>query len=205
MTETSLQLEEAHLQETPEFRKPTNSERRSREYLDEDEIKRLLASARKSPRHPARNHALILTSYIHGLRVSEASGLRWRDVDLQGGRIHIQRLKGSNSGTHPARSDELRALRKLEKVKQSPYVFESIRGGQLTVSGIRQLVAQLGRDAGFDFPLHPHQLRHSCGYYLANRGFDTRFIQEWLGHKSIACTVIYTQLSPNRFEGIFEE
>lgn len=205
MPKASLTKNDARLQETPEFRKPTNSERRSREYLDEDEMQRLLASAKKSHRHAARNHALVLTSYRHGLRVSEASGLRWRDVDLRGNRIHIHRLKGSISGVHPIYDEEIRALKRLQRDGKPTFVFESERGTNLSPSGIRQLVAGLGRDAGFDFLLHPHMLRHSCGYYLANRGWDTRTIQEWLGHKSIACTVLYTQLSPHRFEGIFEE
>ncbi len=205
MTKASLPKINTQSQGTPEFRKPTNIERRSREYLDEDEMKRLLAAAKKSHRHAARNHALILTSYRHGLRVSEASGLRWRDVDLKGNRIHIHRLKGSVSGIHPIYDEEIRALKRLQRDGKPTFVFESERGGQLSVSGIRQLVAGLGVAAGFDFPLHPHMLRHSCGYRLANEGRDTRRIQEWLGHKSIACTVIYTQLSPQKFEGFFED
>ncbi len=187
------------------FKKPTNSEQRTREYLDEEEMKQLLGAAKKSRYHAARNHCLMLTMYRHGLRVSEASELRWKDVDLKGGKMHINRLKNGVSGVHYIYGEELRALRQLEKVRKCSHVFESRVGGQLTDSGIRQLMTQLGKDAGFDFPLHPHMLRHSCGYYLANRGYDTRLIQDWLGHKSIACTVIYTQLSPQRFEGIFEE
>ncbi len=187
------------------FKKPTNSEQRSREYLDEEEMKQLLTVAKKSSTNAVRNHCLILTMYRHGLRVSEASNLRWKDVDLKGGKIHINRLKNGVCGVHYIYGEELRSLRLLAKAKKSVYVFESRLGGQLTDSGIRQLMAGLGKAAGFDFPLHPHQLRHSCGYYLANRGYDTRLVQDWLGHRSIACTVIYTQLSSKRFEGIFEE
>jgi site-specific recombinase XerD len=53
--------------------------------------------------------------------------------------------------------------------------------------------------------VHPHQLRHACGYYLASLGHDTRAIQDYLGHKNIHHTVRYTQMSPQRFESFFPD
>jgi integrase len=50
------------------------------------------------------------------------------------------------------------------------------------------------------FPIHPHMLRHGCGYALANAGHDTRALQAYLGHKNIQHTVRYTELSPTRFK-----
>jgi integrase len=50
------------------------------------------------------------------------------------------------------------------------------------------------------FPVHPHMLRHGCGYVLANAGHDTRVLQAWLGHKNIQHTVRYTELAPDRFK-----
>jgi len=47
--------------------------------------------------------------------------------------------------------------------------------------------------------IHPHMLRHGCGYALANAGHDTRALQAWLGHKNIQHTVRYTELAPDRF------
>ena len=207
IAETSFPHNLGRTQFNAEFRKPTNQGQRTREYLDELEIKLLLGAAKRSRFHSVRNHCLVLTMFMHGLRVSEASNLRWRDVDLKDGRIHINRLKNGNSGTHYIYGEELRALRALKKLKDDfpTFVFSSERGGRLTASGIQQLMATLGKSANFDFPLHPHMLRHSCGYYLANQGLDTRLIQDWLGHKSISCTVLYTQLSPRRFEGIFKD
>ncbi len=61
---------------------------------------------------------------------------------------------------------------------------------------IRHIVARAGEIAGIPFPVHPHQLRHACGYYLAAQGQDTRAIQDYLGHKNIHHTVRYTQMSP---------
>ena len=55
------------------------------------------------------------------------------------------------------------------------------------------------------FPVHPHMLRHACGFALANKGVDTRTIQDYLGHKSIQHTVKYTQLAPQRFRGLWRQ
>ncbi len=177
---------------------------RAREYSTEDEVHRLLAAAKKTPRHSLRNYCLILTTYRHGLRATEAAELKWHQIDFTKAVIHVKRLKDGNNTVHPIYGDELRSLRQLERERKSAYVFASDRADHITGSGFRQIIAALGRKAGIDFPVHPHMLRHSCGYYLANKGYDTRLIQDWLGHVNIACTVGYTRLSHTRFEGVFE-
>jgi type 1 fimbriae regulatory protein FimB/type 1 fimbriae regulatory protein FimE len=63
---------------------------------------------------------------------------------------------------------------------------------------VRKLIARIGQEAGFVFPIHPHMLRHACGFKLANEGHDTRAIQQYLGHRNISHTVRYTELSPGR-------
>jgi site-specific recombinase XerD len=55
------------------------------------------------------------------------------------------------------------------------------------------------------FPLHPHMLRHACGYKLANDGHDTRALQHYLGHKNIQHTVRYSELSPERFRDFWKD
>jgi type 1 fimbriae regulatory protein FimE len=67
------------------------------------------------------------------------------------------------------------------------------------------MVARLGETAGFKFGVHPHMLRHACGYKLANDGVDTRSLQHYLGHKSIGSTVRYTALSSDRFKGFWRD
>ena len=66
-----------------------------------------------------------------------------------------------------------------------------------------QLVIQF--TAELPFPIHPHMLRHSCGFRLANDGHDTRALQEYLGHSNIQHTVRYTELTPQRFKGFFAD
>lgn len=67
------------------------------------------------------------------------------------------------------------------------------------------LVARAGVKAKIAFPVHPHMLRHACGFKLANDGQDTRAIQVYLGHANIAHTARYTELSPTRFRNFWKD
>jgi type 1 fimbriae regulatory protein FimB/type 1 fimbriae regulatory protein FimE len=183
-----------------------NSEYRSREYLTPSETEKLFTAARKLGRHGARDAALLMMAYRHGLRVSELVSLRWDQIDLKQGSIHVSRLKNGVSSVHPLRGPELRALRIVAKEYEgSPYVFCSERGGPMTPDGVRKIITRAGEEAGLGFPVHPHMLRHACGFKLANEGHDTRAIQQYLGHKNIQHTVRYTELSPNRFKDFWKD
>jgi type 1 fimbriae regulatory protein FimE len=183
-----------------------NRARRSREHLVPAEVEVLIDAAGKLGRHGHRDATLILISYRHGLRVGELIGLRWDQVDLKAGLLHVARLKHGVAATHPLRGPELRALRRLQRhYPASSYVFTTERQGPLTDSAVRKIIARAGIAAGLGFPVHPHMLRHACGYKLANDGQDTRAIQQYLGHKNIAHTVRYTELAPDRFKGFWRD
>src|SRR5262245_43728343 len=94
----------------------------------------------------------------------------------------------------------MRALRELKRSADSPFVFVSERGTPFSRAGFAEMSAGLGQEAKFKLGVHPHMLRHACGYALANRGHDTRALQADLGHKNIQHTVRYTELSPTRFK-----
>ena len=178
-----------------------NRERRSREHLTSSEVDKLMAVAGGLGRHGHRDATLILLAYRHGLRVSELVALRWDQLDLKLGHLHVARLKNGVASTHPVRGPELRALRRLQRdYPASPYVFTTERGGPLTDSAVRKIITRAGEIAGLDFPVHPHMLRHACGFKLANDGHDTRAIQHYLGHRNIQHTVRYTELAPERFK-----
>lgn len=186
------------------LRRPPNAARRSREYLTPHEVDALMLAAGKVGRHRHRDKTLILMMYRHGLRVTEAVDLRWDQIDLKAGRIHVNRIKNGNDATHYLEGDELRALRKLQRSYEGPFVFVTERGGPLTRSAVNKLIERAGRQANVGFPVHPHMLRHACGFALANKGLDTRLIQDYLGHKSITHTVRYTQLATARFKGLWK-
>jgi integrase len=187
-------------------RRQSNASRRRREFLTPDEIERLLKTCGQVGRHAHRDRTLVLIAYRHGLRVSELVALRWDQVDLKAGLLHVARLKNGIASTHPIRGPELRALRELRRqYPDSPYVFVTEHGGPLTPATFRKLLARAGELAKIPFPIHPHMLRHSTGYKLANDGHDTRAIQHYLGHRNITHTVRYTELSPERFKGFWRD
>jgi type 1 fimbriae regulatory protein FimE len=175
---------------------------RPREYLTEREIERLMDAAGDN-RWGHRDATAILLAYRHGLRASELVALRWDDIDFRTGKLHVRRAKGGMASVHPLGGKELRALRKLQR--QTPEcartvnIFVSERMAPLSVAGYQRMIARAGKAARFPFLVHSHMLRHSTGYKLANDGQDTRAIQHYLGHRSIASTVRYTSLSPDRF------
>jgi len=183
-----------------------NRELRSREYLTQVEVDRLIVAAGEN-HYAHRDSTMILVAFRHGLRAAELVALQWHAIDFNRAEIHIARVKGSASSTHPLTGRELRMLRRLqrEQAPQSSFVFTSERGTPFATGGFRKMVARLGVSAGLDFPVHPHMLRHACGYALANRGTDTLTIQKYLGHRNIQHTVRYTELSPARFRNLWQD
>ncbi len=189
----------------PPRRRP-NSELRSREYLTPLEVDALINGAKSVGRHKHRDATLILIAYRHGLRVSELVSLRWDQVDLKQGKLHVNRLKNGSPSIHPLRGPEIRALRRLQRdYQRSPYVFSTERPGPLTTSTVRKLITRAGNKAGLPFPVHPHMLMRVCGYKLANDGQDTRAIQHYLGHRNITHTCRYTELASARFNNFWHD
>ena len=183
-----------------------NRDLRSREYLTSEEVDRLASAAKSTGRHGDRDRTMIILMFRHGLRVSELVSLRWDVIDLKQGILHVSRLKNGVSSTHPLRGPELRALRKLKRdYPDTPYLFVSERKGPVTASNVRKIVSRAGDKADLGMPIHPHMLRHSTGFKLANDGHDTRAIQLYLGHKNIQHTVRYTELASGRFKDFWKD
>ncbi|MGB8629287.1 MAG: tyrosine-type recombinase/integrase [Xanthobacteraceae bacterium] len=186
-------------------RRRRNGDLRTREYLTEDEVDRLMEVAKRN-RHGHRDATMVLVAYRHGLRVAEVVDLRWDQVDFKTATLHVRRVKQGTPSTHPILGDELRALRRLKREQdKSAFVFTSERGASFGTAGFARMVERAGVEAKLGFKVHPHMLRHACGYALANRGHDTRALQAYLGHKNIQHTVRYTELSPTRFKNFWRE
>jgi site-specific recombinase XerD len=187
-------------------RKKPNATCRSREYLTPHEIAALQKAAKQTGRQGQRDEALILIAFRHALRVGELVSLKWDQVDLKAGFLHVKRLKNGLPSTHPLRGVELRALKELKRSNpDAAYVFISERGTPLSDRTARHIVAKAAEHAKLGFTVHPHMLRHSTGFYLANEGNDTRAIQAYMGHANIKNTVIYTELSPKRFNRFWQD
>jgi type 1 fimbriae regulatory protein FimB len=147
--------------------------------------------------------------FRHGLRVSEACGLKLSQVDVESRVLHVARLKKGLSTTHPLRGDELRLIKAWLKERAA---MNSAGGNLLRQRTPRAAqsrktvwaaVRRYGELAGLPLPAHPHMLRHACGFALADQGADTRLIQDYLGHRNIQHTVRYTAANPARFEKLW--
>jgi integrase len=185
------------------LRRLPNSAYRQREYLTEAEVNRLIEAARKRGRNGPRDAAAILLAYRHGLRAQELCQFRWAQIDLRHGRLHVNRAKGGIESVHPLHGPELRALRPLQG--NSPYVFVTEAGSPVTTAWFLRMAQRTGKAAKLSFPVHPHMLRHSTGYKLANDGHDTRSPAHSLGHRNLQSTARYTALAPDRFAGFWQD
>ena len=130
----------------PDNEKPKVSARR---HLRPEEAAKLIAAAGKRGRYPERDKLLLRLAYRHGLRASEAVGLRWDSFDLDGGSLTITRAKGGRTSTHTVARDDLGALRKMRKATNGPWVFETERGGPLSVDAMQYIVRAAGEAAGY--------------------------------------------------------
>lgn len=179
-------------------RRPTNISVRSREHLLPEEIDAMRLAVR-SNRYGIRDEALIVIAYRHACRVAELVKIRWTDIDEVRGTITIHRVKRGPVTTHYMDADELALIKQLPRV--SDYVFLSERGKRISERTVHDIVANAGRAADLPLSVHPHMLRHARGFVLANRGTDTRLIQEYFGHREIKSTMIYTAVVATRFDG----
>lgn len=179
----------------------------SKKFLTEAEFKTFLEAAKKS-RNGVRDYCLMMMIFRHGLRASEAVDVRFSDLDLDSGQIYVRRLKGGLSTNQPIEGDEIRAIkawireRGAHAMAHSDYLFLSERG-PMRREALNYQCEVISERAGLGFKVNPHMLRHSCGFALANKNTATRTIQDFLGHRSIANTVIYTAANSNRFRNIW--
>ncbi|MEK8482334.1 tyrosine-type DNA invertase [Escherichia coli] len=143
--------------------------------------------------------------------LSELLDLHYQDLDLNEGRINIRRLKNGFSTVHPLRFDEREAVERWTQERanwkgadRTDAIFISRRGSRLSRQQAYRIIRDAGIEAGTVTQTHPHMLRHACGYELAERGADTRLIQDYLGHRNIRHTVRYTASNAARFAGLWE-
>ena len=178
-----------------------------RKHLTAAEVQKLL-DATKGTRNETRDRCLLLLMFRHGLRVSEACGLVLSQVNSESRVLHVARLKAGLSTTHPLRGDELKAIKAWLAIRakmkpETDVFFISERRTPLSRKTAWLMIRDYGRLADLPVEAHPHMLRHACGFALADQGADTRLIQDFLGHRNIQHTVMYTATNPARFERLW--
>ena len=174
-------------------------------YLTKEEVERFFAVI--SPKD-GRNRLLFDVMYRYGLRRKEAALIRREHV---GERIWITRIKGGVSGEYPIHPTTRRLLWEyLEQLGQGsfPYLFATRQsdGRPMSASTIYQLFRGYAAAAGLPPDRwHPHVLRHSIAVHLMNAGWDAADVQDWLGHRDIASTMVYATVTNKRREAKYEE
>lgn len=170
-------------------------------FLTSQEVSKLLEAAKKHSRYSTRDQALILLTFRHGLRATEATSLAWHQIDLAGAKFTVNRLKGSDDSVQVLEADEIKLLKKLKADQaDNNFVFLTERSTPMNADGFLKLVKKLGKLAGIE-GAHPHQLRHGAGHALAMNNASTRTIQAFLGHRNIQHTVLYTKMNDSAFRG----
>ena len=165
-------------------------------YLSVDEALHLIKTLQKEAQN-TEDLLLILLLYGAGLRVSEACGLLWNQIDLEQG---ILRIKGKGNKERLAVMPELVSnLLKKQKNQKGP-LFEKNSSTRRAFDRVRYW----GQKAGLNKPLSPHILRHSFATHLLTSGSDLRTLQELLGHKSLSATQKYTHLSLSHLTRVLE-
>jgi integrase/recombinase XerC len=155
-----------------------------------------------------RDRAILEVLYSSGLRVSELTGLCWRDIDEELGMVMVRSGKGNKDRLVPIgepAQDALKAWRAAMPVAWSPEgpVVTNLRGGRLTPRSVQNIIARRLITAGLENPITPHGLRHCFATHLLNAGADLRSIQEMLGHSSLATTQRYTHVSVRHLKEVY--
>ena len=182
--------------------------RRSRplpDVLTVEQTAALLAAPRGEAPPALRDRALLELAYATGLRASEITGLRLEEVDLEEGLVRCrgkrqrERIVPFGAKARDALVRYLDAARGtlLRRDRGERAVFLTRFGRPFTRMGYWKLLQGHARTAGLSQPVSPHTLRHSCATHLLEGGCDLRVVQEFLGHRSIGTTQIYTHLDRN--------
>ncbi len=172
---------------------PRRKQDRAITFLTQEEMQRLFSVIKNK-----RDRAIFAVAYRHGLRASEVGMLQLTDLDLKAGRITINRVKGSMSGTYPMAPDTVKLLRSYIKSRKdaSPYLFISNRGLPIDRRTLLVMMKKYGTAAGIPKEKQQfHALKHSIGTHILDAGEDVYFAKDWLGHKNIQNTTIYSKFS----------
>ena len=153
----------------------------------------LFFEAINGSKNEIRDKAMLQMAYVHGLRVSELIALKISDIDFSESAIYIKRLKNGLSTVHPLQKETVLLLKKWLALRDN-----------IVKKPFEDSLFLKKYSHNMNINIHPHMLRHGCGYALANQGLDTRLIQDYLGHRNIHHTVLYTASNAARFKRVWE-
>ena len=169
-----------------------------------DQVERVLNVFDLKKDEELRDRTICETIYACGLRVSECLNIKFSDIDMSNGLLHVVG-KGDKERIVPfyprlAKLFENYIQRYRKKMGDSPYLFVSQKGKKLSARFVQLMMNTVGKKADLTFGLHPHALRHSFATHLLDNGADLRSVQELLGHENLETTQIYTHLTYDRLK-----
>jgi len=153
-----------------------------------------------------RDRAMLELFYSSGLRLSELVGLRWIDLDLDGGEVRVLG-KGSKTRVVPVGRHAIAALRALGAEQGMPPespVFRGRGGAPINPRTVQLRMKTLALQQGIPKHIHPHLLRHTFASHMLESSGDLRAVQELLGHADIATTQIYTHLDFQHLAKVYD-
>ena len=155
----------------------------------------------------ARDKALFELMYSSGLRRSEVTGLKIRDVDFFNGVVRVLG-KGNKERLVPVTDEALYAIKYYLSTRPNPQpqdaLFLNAHGKPLTGDGLAFIFKNTAIAAHLARKVTPHSLRHSFSTHLLNNGCDLRSLQEMLGHKTLAATQVYTHVSLDKLKSVYQ-
>jgi integrase/recombinase XerD len=180
--------------------------------LSAGDVETLLAAPDRSDPRGLRDAAMLEVLYATGLRVSELTGLRLGDLQLDAGYVRCIG-KGSKERVTPLGGEANAALQRylavgrpaLIGVRRSDVLFVNHRGGAMTRQGFWKIIRAYGAKTGLKVHLSPHTIRHSFATHLLEHGADLRSVQVLLGHADISTTQIYTHVSRERLKRLYKD
>ena len=188
-------------------------DKRLPKFLGEEEVRKLLETPEVNTLLGARDRAMLETMYSTGVRVSELVDLNIEDVDFVGEALHI-RGKGKKERVTPISPTALAWIKRYMEMRRADAraaafdqqaVFVNKHGQRLSTRSVRRKLDKYLTIAGLPPDVSPHTLRHSFATHMLNRGADLRSVQELLGHQSLSSTQIYTHLTTDRMNQVYDQ
>ncbi|HNX90630.1 MAG TPA: site-specific tyrosine recombinase XerD [Candidatus Omnitrophota bacterium] len=180
--------------------------------LNREEVEQLLAAPSAQKRSEMRDRAILELMYATGLRVSEVSALKTRDINKELGIVRCFG-KGGKERIVPIGNIAINAVAKYvngARVKQyerfqDDHLFLSRSGKRISRQSIWKMIRKYAKESGIRKNITPHTLRHSFATHLLEGGAELRGVQEMLGHADIATTQVYTHVNKDKLRKIHEK
>jgi integrase/recombinase XerD len=169
------------------------------EILTKSEVKKLLSNIKNF-----KHKTLVLFMYSLGLRISELTNIKIKDLNFERHFCFIREGKGGKERAIPLPkelSDKIKIFIQSRELT-SEYVFYNKQGNRLSSRAIQKVVCQAAEKAGLDKRVYPHMLRASFATHMLEAGLDIRYVQHLLGHENLDTTRIYTKVTSQADENI---